>query len=190
MAGYSQAQINILQGYIKAAQDALAQNDTEGALNSLNQYYSSQTATRGYASDALQVINNQGLFGVTANNDVSNAIGATRYQQIRPQLMVSLATADLNTIISNDGGIPTENQINNYHFLIYPDFDIPTTAFGGAADAALGRDWSLGTFTAAELDANPLDNSFAQNFTGDSGDTLPIARASSAEGNDNRNASL
>ena len=68
-----------LQGYIKSAQQYLADGDNADALAMLQNYYGAQTSVRGYASDALSVINNQGLFGVTANQDVIQAIGTTAY---------------------------------------------------------------------------------------------------------------
>jgi hypothetical protein len=76
MSGYTEQQVQTLQGYINGAKAALAAGDTQNALNYIQLYYGSQTDIRGYAIDAEQVVSNTGLFGVTANQEVAGAVGA------------------------------------------------------------------------------------------------------------------
>jgi len=61
MPAYTPEQVATLQGYINGANTARQAGDTQNTLNYLNLYYNSQTEIRGYAMDALEVINNQGL---------------------------------------------------------------------------------------------------------------------------------
>lgn len=72
--GYTSEQVSPLQSYIDGANAALQAGDTQNALNYINLYYSSQTEIRGYATDALEIINNQGVFGATANQELINAV--------------------------------------------------------------------------------------------------------------------
>ncbi|MEA2841317.1 MAG: hypothetical protein QOF41_2647 [Methylobacteriaceae bacterium] len=138
MPAYSSSQIATLRGYIAGAQAALANGDTQNALNYVNLYYNSQTDIRGYATDALQVVNNVGLFGTTANQEVTNAIGISEYGAVQPRLQVDLAAADFQIIQANPNAVPTANQIADYHANVFANDGIPLTAWGGAAGAALG----------------------------------------------------
>ncbi|MGR7994430.1 hypothetical protein [Xanthobacter sp. ZOL 2024] len=79
--------------------------------------------------------------------------------------MIGLAENDFYTIIYNDGGIPSENQINSYHYDEYMRLNIPVTAFGGAAYAALTMDWSFGAMHAYEIDDDLTKNKFYKNMT-------------------------
>jgi hypothetical protein len=120
---FTQAQIAKLQGYIdtaKADLDLGTEQGNQAALAAITQYYSSQTSVRGYATDARNVINNQGLFGVSANQDVIQAIGQTAWSNVEPKLMVNLANADLQTIVGNNGGVPTEAQIERRRACLRP----------------------------------------------------------------------
>ncbi len=72
MAVYSQSMLNTLQGYITSAQTALAAGDTDTALVDINLYYGAQVNLRGYASDALNVEDNIGIFGATANQRITS----------------------------------------------------------------------------------------------------------------------
>lgn len=66
MSGYTQQQLAALQSYISGAQNAINTGDVTNALNYVNLYYQSQTTMRGYANDALQVVNNVGTYGAVA----------------------------------------------------------------------------------------------------------------------------
>lgn len=58
MPGYTPDQVARLQGFIDSANEALQAGDTQNAVNFINLYYESQTDFRGYATDALAVVNN------------------------------------------------------------------------------------------------------------------------------------
>lgn len=82
MTGYTQLQVQTLQGYITGAEQALANGDTQNALNYVELYYNSQTSMRGYATDTPQVVSDMGALGQTANNELANAVGATELRSI------------------------------------------------------------------------------------------------------------
>ena len=167
MPSYTQSQVSTLQGYINAAQAALNQGDSAGVISALNSYYDAQTGMRGYATDALQVLNNTGVFGNVANQEITDAMGQSWYNKNRTTLAFNLANSDLQTIIRNGNQVPTENQIANYHAQDFTDLGINPTFWGGAAGASLGQDWAQGTLTPAETDADLSQNTFSQNFTAD-----------------------
>ena len=110
MSVYSQELLNDLQGYIDNAKAALVAGEARDALNYVNLYYQSQTDLRGYASDALQVVNNVGLFGATANQNIIDAIGLSQYNKIQPNLAVALAASDNLIVQSNGGTIPDRKR--------------------------------------------------------------------------------
>jgi hypothetical protein len=151
MAGYSALDIQTLQSYINGANAALAAGDDQNALNYVELYYNAQTDIRGYAVDALHVVTDSGIDGVTAKQDVANAIGAAQWSSISTSVAVQLATADFQVITQNPSSVPTSNEIANYHATVFADNNIPITAWGGAAAAAMGRDWSNGTLNLNEL---------------------------------------
>ena len=165
MPGYTPAQVSALQGYINAAQTALAQGNYNGVTAALNSYYGAQTGMRGYAQLALDVVNNTGVDGIAANNDIINAIGTAQYTSIQSTLQVQLASDDFRIIQGNPNSVPSSNQIANYHYTDFNNLGIPTTAWGGATGAALGTDWSQGQLTSAELDSDATNNLFYQNFS-------------------------
>ena len=111
MPGFTSEQVATLQGYINAANAALSAGDTQNALNYINLYYSSQTDIRGYGTDALDVINNQGRFGAVANQEVIDAIGATQFANLHATLQVQVATADMALIAADPSSVPTSDQI-------------------------------------------------------------------------------
>lgn len=154
-----------LSGYVIDAQSALNRGDYFSAKNYLESYYSSQIDDRGYATLALHVINNDNIFGITANNNVENALGKEEFSKIRLNLMLDLVKSDIDTIIKNGGYLPTINQINNYHYDVYPRYNIPLTSFGGAANAALGTNWAPGLLREYEIDPDLTNNSFYKTFS-------------------------
>jgi hypothetical protein len=145
MPTYNLQQLN---GYLKAASDALAQGNTAAnqatALGYIAQYYSAQTSFRGYAGDALQVVQNQGAYGITANQLVSDAMGASNFANNRASIALQLAQADFAIVTANPSAVPTESQIEAYHAAVFEANGIPITAWGGAAFAALGENWGSG----------------------------------------------
>ena len=148
-----------------SAKQALRNGDTADAINYVNLYYQSQTDFRGYATDALEVVNNQNIFGLTANQIMINDLGITQYGIIKPQLIVALAVADWNQVRNNGYLVPTEDQIANYHSNVFSQLNLDPGSWGGSAGAAMGQDWALGTLMPSELSANLLLNTYANTFT-------------------------
>ncbi len=166
MADYTDAQINALQGFIADAESALKAGDSRNAVNDVNLYYNFQSDMRGYASDALQVVNDIGVFGVVANQEIIDAVGQQAYSARLPEIVVDLASADLATIVAQ-GDIPTENEIADYHHDVYASLDIDPEFWGGSSGAALGLDWAQGTLNAVEQDPDLTSNKFYQSFNED-----------------------
>ncbi len=142
MADYSQSDLNTLSGFIINAETALNSGNTRDAINDVNLYYEDQIEERGYATDALEVVNDAGVFGLVANQELIDALGATQYAALLPSIVVDLAAADLNAITKNNDDIPTENAIANYHYDVYGKLGINLANWGGSAGSALGLDWA------------------------------------------------
>ena len=66
MEDYTDQQLQVVDQYAQAAQTALLASDVQSALQDVNLYYNAQISFRGYASDAIQVVNDTGLFGLVA----------------------------------------------------------------------------------------------------------------------------
>ena len=60
MADYSKSDLNTLDGFIAGAKTALKSGDTRNAINDVHLYYEDQVGERGYAADALEVVNHIG----------------------------------------------------------------------------------------------------------------------------------
>lgn len=91
---YTISQQTAMQAAITAAQAAQSENNPQGVISALNNYYSvqvykpgTQTVIRGYAIAAIQVLNDTES-GVVANNDVKNAVGQATYT---PEYQANLA---------------------------------------------------------------------------------------------------
>lgn len=72
MTQYTADQISAMSSAIDQASQAGA--TPAQIMTALNAYYSAQTSVRGYATLALEVINDTGR-GVLANLEVANAVG-------------------------------------------------------------------------------------------------------------------
>ncbi len=175
-----QAMLGSAQNDLTAGQAAQAKGDMTSALKSYKEamdyvvgYYSAQTY-RGYAKDAQQVVQNTGVFGKVANQEIIDAVGLARYATLIPVVAVQLALADLDLLKSGNGVAPTENQISNYHYQVYAGLGIAETHWGGSAAASLGGDWAQGTLGTRgipqEVDADLKLNKFYANFGGNDTD--------------------
>ncbi|MFG1400195.1 matrixin family metalloprotease [Roseixanthobacter pseudopolyaromaticivorans] len=165
MIGYTHDQILSLQNYIDNAKIELTSGHTQEAINNILLYYNAQTDFRSYAGLAISVINNTELFGKTANQNIIDAIGLDEYNQKRGPLIVALATADMALIAAAPDQLPTANQEATYHYLQFAALGIPVTAWGGAAAAAMGLDWSNGNLAPEEQSNNLADNLYASSLT-------------------------
>ncbi|WP_279573949.1 calcium-binding protein, partial [Zavarzinia compransoris] len=160
-------QIAALKQYLDAATAAYNSHNytgPNGVSENLVSYYSLQAqAGRGYASLALGVINNSGVAGETANANLQIVAGVAPGSPTYASLMLSLAKSDIAAIDNNNGGWPTQRQVDDYHYEDYTNAGLSPLAWGGAAMAYYGIDWSGG---AAEFnDQSQTGNLYQQNLT-------------------------
>jgi len=181
-----------LQGFIADAESALKAGDSRNAVNDVNLYYDFQSDMRGYASDALQVVNDIGAFGVVANQEIIDAVGQQAYSARLPEIVVDLASTDLATIVAQ-GDIPTENEIADYHHDVYASLDIDPEIGHAEVERAVDRGDRLGVVRrpiglahphAAEPDrrhfqALPAEFPFGQHVRVPRGGRFPRRRAGS-----------
>jgi len=86
---FSAHQLTEMASALAAARTAYQEGNYQAALNSLQGYYTAQTSTatgdayRGYATEALLVVENTGN-GVVANNEVQFAMGTSWGLAIEP----------------------------------------------------------------------------------------------------------
>jgi hypothetical protein len=130
-----------------------------------------QTTQRGYAAMAADISQGVGN-GVVASELVRSAVGDVQYtEQFRTQLSLNLARADNERIQNEIDRVPTLAEVASDHFTIFGRLGIPITAWAGTAFTAMGRDYTMGTATAAERSViTPPE--FAQLTLNDIGDAL------------------
>jgi hypothetical protein len=133
MTGYTSADLSNLGALINLAQTELAAGNQTAAIGTVESYYTYQVSTRGYATDALEVVSDSGAYGIGANQLLVNQLGGAQWSAEKATIAVQLASADFTAIGNNPSSVPTEAQIEAYHAQVFEANNIPLTAWGGAA---------------------------------------------------------
>lgn len=153
---YSAAQLSRMKSDITAASNALHSGNYTLVTTDLEDYYAVQTETvsgyayRGYATEALQVLENTG-FGIIANQEVKLAIGSSNdTPAFQAQLEFDLASTDDDQITTNNNQVPTLTEDEQDHAAVFPILGLSIEDWGGTPQAAFGEDFTEGAATAAE----------------------------------------
>jgi hypothetical protein len=153
MSGYTSGQKTAMDNAIAQANSAEAAGNTQGVVSALNAYYSAQTAVRGYAILAMDVLNNTpDTPGVVANQEVRDAVGQSVYTTAyQANLALQLANVDFTTIQGDGYQVPTLADDAAEHMTVFNDLGISIDAWGGTTYTVLGQDFTGGLATPVEL---------------------------------------
>lgn len=146
---FSSTQLAEMQNDLSDANSAFASGDYQDAKNDISSYYQVQFGMDAYSTMANDVVLDQGVYGETPDQELSNA-GISYGGSQSVNLMLNLAQNNL-TDIQADGDQPaTESQIEQEHLVSFRAVSISISDWGATPMANAGINWLQGA-TAREL---------------------------------------